>query len=212
MYTSRSRLNQENSLTDDFLGNIASYSTPTGKFDLHDEQNYIMISNRLNSVSILENLLKRGFQPHLFNNILFIVASSKGRLNLVERLLQDNRVNPADLRAEAARQAYIAKQPQVLVRLLQVPIVKSQIEPDRMIVYVKFLETVVRNGRMGMRESGNMVRPGRNMVRPGGNVLRPAGNMGRQISYPRPSTEPPSRRPSRLVPRWSSPRFSPVPV
>ena len=127
--------------TDQFLASIFRQYLDKPYFNVNEEQNHIIISSNLNDVEILSELIQAGFEPQLYDNNLFMVASSKGRLPVLERLLQDPRVNPADRLGEAAKQAYLGKHFHVLKRLLQIPPIVSAIDPDILIVYVRHLES-----------------------------------------------------------------------
>ncbi len=47
-------------------------------------------------LDIIDELIKRGYDPSADNNLPIQVASEQGYLNVIERLLQDPRVNPGD--------------------------------------------------------------------------------------------------------------------
>lgn len=184
-------------------------------FDLNPEQSYILFSHNLKDVQVLDDLLRKGFQPHLYDNELIIVAGSKGRLAIVERLLLDPRVNPADRRGEIARHAYMTNHPDVLMRVLQIPSVRAEIDPATMYVYMRYLENVVKMG-YPLNMTGSDVQARQPTLPPRQLSPRPTSQ---QFARPpirspsqrptRPFTEPPSQRPP-IRPPFRSPSHQPL--
>ena len=66
------------------------------KTDLHLQKHPAHNVMKTGDVEIIDELIKRGFYPSDHYNLAIIWASDYNHLNVVNRLLQDSRVNPSD--------------------------------------------------------------------------------------------------------------------
>ena len=80
---------------------------------------------KFNKLDIIDNLINRGVDPSIENNWGIRLASSKGHLNIVNRLLLDSRVNPTSQNNEAIKMALQNNYMNIVNRLLQDPRVAS---------------------------------------------------------------------------------------
>lgn len=85
----------------------------------HESTHPIIKASAIGDAEIVDELIKRGFDPFVLRNYAIGLASENGHIKVVERLLQDERVNPADNRNEAIELASKNGHIEVVERLLQ---------------------------------------------------------------------------------------------
>ena len=106
------------------LGALAALETPSPppvtvrKMLAKDIEQFIH-EIRTGNVSNVDELIRGGINPSFYNNYVFRLASENGHLAVVERLLQDARVDPSANDNEAIQMASVKGNLPVVERLLQ---------------------------------------------------------------------------------------------
>lgn len=79
----------------------------------------IIVASIIGDVAVVDELIKRGYDPSVNNNLAIIDASKNGHLPVVNRLLQDQRVDPSARNNYAIRYASLKGYLPIVDRLLQ---------------------------------------------------------------------------------------------
>ena len=109
--------------TDEQIGNLIRRKRIELRTDLlvsnpsmTDKMMYAIVTG---DVEVVDELIKRGYDPSKDNNYPIILASYRGKLPIVNRLLEDKRVNPGASGSSAVIRASENDHLPVLNRLLQ---------------------------------------------------------------------------------------------